>query len=175
MFIVFGTRNKTRETAQGAFFCPVCKTTRHYIQKESASYFALYFIPLFKMGQPNVYIECQSCQRVFNPDILNVDSNHMKVLAVIADAEKEIKGGTPSHIIYRKMLAWNIPEEIAKPLSLALLGPRPKICKSCASLYCAGVSACSNCGGELVDNQDPVFWEQKHAADRFYNQMGGKG
>jgi len=173
MFIVFGTRNKTRETAHGEFYCPGCKTTRHYLQKESASYFALYFIPLFKVGQANVYIECQSCQRVFNPDILSVDSTRMKVMAVITDAEKEMQGGTPSHIIYRKMLGWNIPEEMARPLSLALLGPRPKVCKSCASLYCAQVSTCSNCGGELVENLDPAFREQKNAADRFYSQLRG--
>jgi hypothetical protein len=171
MFIIFGTRAKTRETGHGEFYCPSCKTTRHYIQKESANYFALYFIPLFKVDAPRVYIECQSCQNAFKAELLSMDTTRLKASAMITEAEKEIRGGTPSHIIYRKMLARGIPEDVAKSLSLALLGSSPKICKSCACLYYSQVSACSNCGGELVVNQDPAFWEQKKAADQVYARM----
>ena len=175
MFVIFGTRNKTSDTGRGQFFCPSCKTTRLYIQKESAPYFALYFIPLFKVGSPNSYVECQSCRSVFKPEVLRMDAAWLQVSAVIADAEKEMRAGTPSHIIYRKMLAQKVPETGARPLSTALLGPRSKICKACGSLFCQQVPTCSNCGGELVENQDPGFLEEKRAADQFYGQMVQKG
>jgi hypothetical protein len=171
MFVIFGTRAKTRETGRGQFYCPSCKTTRLYIQKESAQYFALYFIPLFRVDSPKIYVECQACRNAFKPEVLHMDANRMQVSALLAGAEKEMRAGTPSHIIYHKLLAQKIPDNLAKPLSLAMLGPRPKICKSCASLYCQQVPSCTNCGGELVDNQDPAFWEQKKTADQLYVQV----
>ena len=171
MFVIFGTKPKTRDIGSGTFFCPSCKTTRTYIQKETAQYFALYFIPLFKVDSPKIYVECQTCRSVFKPEILNADANRLRVSLMIADAEKEIRSGIPSHIIYHKMLAQNVPEHMAKPLSIAVLGPRPKICKACGSLFCEQISTCSNCGGELMMNQDPAFLEQKKAADLLYAQM----
>jgi hypothetical protein len=171
MFVIFGTKVKTSETGHGEFFCPSCKTTRHYLQKSTARYFALYFIPLFKVETPRVYIECQVCHRVYKPELLRVDADQLKVSTLISDAEKEVRAGTPSHIIYRKLLAQHIPEALARPLSIAILGPRPRVCKSCGSLFCEQVPTCTNCGGELVLQLDPAFLEEKKAADQLYSQM----
>lgn len=171
MFVIFGTKEKTKETGHGQFFCPSCKITRHYLQHESAPYFSLYFIPLFKLGSPKTYIECQSCHHLFAPDLLAVDPVKLPVSTLVLDMEKEMKAGTPSHIIYRKLLARNIPDHIAQSLSIAMLGSKPRLCKACGSLYCEQVVSCSNCGGELVDNLAPAFWDQKKAADQIYAQM----
>jgi hypothetical protein len=171
MFVIFGTKIKTSETGHGQFFCPFCKTSRPYVQKESANYFTLYFLPLFKTNTPKIYIECQFCHNVFKTELLTMDAAKLQVSAMIADAEKEIKTGIPSHIIYHKMLAQKIPVNVAKSLSIALLGPNPKICKTCGSLYSGQILSCSNCGGELIYNQDLAFWEQKKAADQLYAQM----
>jgi len=170
MFIIFGTKAKTRETGHGEFYCPSCKTTRHYLKKESANYFALYFIPLFRVEPPRVYIECEVCHTAYKPDLLLMDNRRLIVSTLLTDAEKEMKSGTPSNIIYHKLLARGIPDDVAQALSIALLGSAPKICKNCGSLFCSQVLSCSNCGGVLMENQDPVFWEQKKAADQLYRQ-----
>ena len=49
MFIIIGTRGRTTELSSGQFYCPTCDATRPYKRKRAATYFALFFIPLFRI------------------------------------------------------------------------------------------------------------------------------
>jgi hypothetical protein len=168
MFVIMGTKERNKETGHGQFFCPSCKTTRHYIQYEAAQYFSLYFIPLFKLGAARTYIQCQYCHNMFSVDLLLANPAKLALSTLVGDMEKEVKTGTPSHIIYRKLLAKNVSEPTAKAVSIAILGLKPKICITCGSLYHEQVSVCANCGGDLVENRDAAFLEEKQVADRLY-------
>jgi hypothetical protein len=174
MFVIFGTKEKHKEVGHGEFFCPACKTTRHYIQHESAPYFSLYFIPIVKLGSSKTYIQCQVCHNLFSSDLLTQDTRRLAVLALINDMDKEVKSGTPSHIIYRKLLGRGLPEATAKAISMTLLGNQPKVCKACGALYHERIDSCSNCGGVLVEQQDQDFWKEKQAAEQVYAQITGK-
>ena len=46
--IIWGSKGKQKELAQGKFFCPKCNTIRPYKHKRVSRHFTLYFIPLFE-------------------------------------------------------------------------------------------------------------------------------
>lgn len=70
MFLILGTRHKTKPIEQGTFNCPYCHQRTEYIRYSVGEYFALYFIPLIKTGEPEEYVECQRCKGKFRPEIL---------------------------------------------------------------------------------------------------------
>ena len=70
--IIFGTRNRTKKTSEGTFYCPKCRATRTYEYKKVARYFALYFIPLIPIQQLGEYVECSVCKTTFKPDVLKL-------------------------------------------------------------------------------------------------------
>ena len=171
MFVIMGTKEKNKEIGHGQFFCPTCKTTRHYVQYESAPYFSLYFIPLFKLGSAKNYIQCQVCHNIFSSDLLSQNTRKLALLALITELQKEAISGTPSHVLYHKLLSKNVDGAVAKAISLAILGNYPKVCRTCAALFHERVTICTNCGGELVENRDAALLEQKEAADRLLENM----
>ncbi|MCE1255134.1 MAG: zinc ribbon domain-containing protein [Anaerolineae bacterium] len=168
-----GTKEKNKETGHGEFFCPACKVTRHYIKYESAPYFSLYFVPLFKLGSEKKYIQCQVCHNIFSTSVLSQDARRMSLLAVVNDLENELKSGTPSHVIYHKLVAKNFDENLARVLSISLLGNTPKVCHKCKSYFHERVNLCTNCGASLADNSDVTFLEEKKAADKILKELKG--
>lgn len=71
MFILFGTAPKTKIEANGKFNCPKCIAKTNYLVKSNRSYFTLFFIPIFPIGEKNEpYVECQLCQRTYYTDVL---------------------------------------------------------------------------------------------------------
>jgi hypothetical protein len=62
----------TREIVQGSgqFHCPQCNGQRQYHLVRVATYFTLYFIPLFETQHLGDCLTCQTCQLKFTPNVL---------------------------------------------------------------------------------------------------------
>jgi len=78
--IIFGTRGRLIKKGEGNFYCPSCKETQEYQLKRSASYFTLFFIPLFQIRNHGEIVECQNCKTIYKPDILNYSREELEAL-----------------------------------------------------------------------------------------------
>lgn len=81
MFIIFGTTTRKIKENDGFFLCPQCQTLKPYILQSYQSWFTLFFIPLFPIGNKrNKHVECKECgttfiQRVLENNTFNVDGS----------------------------------------------------------------------------------------------------
>ena len=88
MFIIFGTTTKKIKEEDGFFLCPQCETLRAYSLQSYQSWFTLFFIPLFPVGEKrNRHVECKECGSTFIPRVL--DNNTFNADGTINS--KEIK------------------------------------------------------------------------------------
>ena len=70
LFLFFGSRNVRRRLGEGEFDCPRCRARRRYELLRSQQHAHLYWVPLLKLGQPQEYVECQTCRGAFEPGVL---------------------------------------------------------------------------------------------------------
>ncbi len=68
--IILGSREREKLLGTGQFDCPNCRTVRQYRHVRVDNYFALYFIPLFKVSTLAEYVQCQVCHNSYDPAIL---------------------------------------------------------------------------------------------------------
>ena len=68
--IIWGSRSMTSTCQQGRFTCPRCNGSSSFHEKRVRSWFTLYFIPVFPIGSPGYYVECQDCRGTFKPEVL---------------------------------------------------------------------------------------------------------
>ena len=71
IFIIFGANTRFKTVDEGEFYCPYENATRHYERKKAALWVTLYFLPLFPIKQQDEVIECRSCGRTYNVDVLD--------------------------------------------------------------------------------------------------------
>jgi hypothetical protein len=69
--IIWGSKVKEDQVAQGQFFCPGCATDASYKRIKVAKYFTLYFIPLFPTESFGEYVRCGSCRGDYKPGVLS--------------------------------------------------------------------------------------------------------
>ncbi|GIW99260.1 MAG: hypothetical protein KatS3mg111_2593 [Pirellulaceae bacterium] len=74
--ILIGTFEWKSTREKGIFTCPECGTRQPYRYRTSRPFLTLYFIPVLPIGKLAEYVECNGCQTVFEPAILQV-SNHV--------------------------------------------------------------------------------------------------
>lgn len=86
MFFIFGLTARNKTIGSGTFFCPREGGDRHYEHKQARRFFSLFFIPLIPMKELGEYIECDSCQNTYDPDVLkgktSADIEDLSTLAV---------------------------------------------------------------------------------------------
>ena len=70
---VTGTVARKETIDRGDFNCPHCKASRRYEHVRVTSYFSVLKFSLYQNGVLSDYIECQTCQRQFAPDGLNLE------------------------------------------------------------------------------------------------------
>src|SRR6266542_2121378 len=68
--LIWGSKWKEKEPAQGQFLCPKCNALRPYQQKRVLKY----SIPLFETKNLGEFVECQVCKSGFDPKILEPNS-----------------------------------------------------------------------------------------------------
>jgi len=71
--IIYGTRGIKSTAEKGNFNCPACNAHSPYKKKRVRRFFTLYFIPLIPLDKMGEYVECDTCQATFDPEILTYD------------------------------------------------------------------------------------------------------
>ena len=103
--IFFGTKGRAIEIDRGQFHCPNCKIEKNYQKKYVQTWFTLYFIPIFPMGEKkNEHIECEKCENIYHLDVIDykpglseeeLESEYEKalknILCMMIIADKKIK------------------------------------------------------------------------------------
>lgn len=86
-FLFFGSRSVRTRLGEGEFDCPRCRARRRYQLLRAQQHAHLYWVPLLKLGQPQEYVECQSCRVAFEPGVLRgVDTPDADLRGAIATA-----------------------------------------------------------------------------------------
>lgn len=153
--IVFGTRIRAKVIGEGQFFCPHCQTQRSYWRKHATRYFALYFVPVFPMGQLGEFVECQTCHMAFDPAILERKVPASKagqpdsLAQMLNTLAERLAGGTPIEYLVRDLTAAGLDRDLAQELLSRHLVAGQKQCPDCGLTYSAKVSQCVGCGNPL--------------------------
>lgn len=69
--IFWGTKFVKRTLETGTFLCPNCTAEQPYTKISGQKHGHLYWIPLFSMGDPIEYVECQQCKSEWQPSVLS--------------------------------------------------------------------------------------------------------
>jgi len=72
MLIIFGFRVLFRTIGDGTFHCPSCQFDRQFHRRSARRWFTLFFIPVIPLNEVGEVIECTTCKRVFNPQVLDL-------------------------------------------------------------------------------------------------------
>lgn len=151
--IIFGNRFKTKVVGNGEFFCPACQKERRYDRLEGRNYFALYFIALFPVGDATEIIECQSCGRSFNLDVLKQKLSRPQpdVARLLNTVRKRLESGYPVEYMIRDLTDDGLDRDVAlNTVNIAVTEAR-KQCPDCRLTYAASMRACADCGRALVE------------------------
>ena len=90
MFIIFGTKTRKIKENSGHFVCPQCEILRPYWVHLMQTWFTLFFVPVFPVGEKkNKHVECQHCKSSYYPRILN--DNTFNVTGEMANSKTEVK------------------------------------------------------------------------------------
>lgn len=153
--IIFGTRARTRILDEGEFYCPQCRMARRYTRKQARPYFALYFVPVFPVGQGREFVECKTCGTAFEPGVLGLEAPQQPVdLATLLNGIKpRLAAGTPLDYILRDLTSAGLDYDVARATIDSQLGGADRShCPACGLTYTAAKTNCAECGGPLVAN-----------------------
>ncbi len=70
-FLFLGTRTRRRAVGRGTFRCPYCLTGREYEHTEGRTWFHVFWVPLFPVGQPWEGVRCTVCGGEWGPAVLD--------------------------------------------------------------------------------------------------------
>lgn len=68
--LIWGSRAIKRRLDAGRFHCPSCGADADYELVRAQRHGHVYWIPLFRMGDPVEYVECRRCSGAFDPAVL---------------------------------------------------------------------------------------------------------
>ena len=86
MFLIAGTKVQERLIDSGTFVCPgegVERPYRHVCLEKKAT---AYFVPVMKMSDVGEYVECQSCNKTWDPAVLEVQVPQIQSQEELDDA-----------------------------------------------------------------------------------------
>ena len=90
MFVVFGTTTKNIKEESGYFVCPEFKMLRPYDLSSMQTWFTLFFIPIFPVGEmKNRHVECKECSSTYYPSVL--EGKKIKMEWTIFENEEKAK------------------------------------------------------------------------------------
>ncbi|MBI1278492.1 MAG: zinc-ribbon domain-containing protein [Anaerolineaceae bacterium] len=151
--IIFGTRNRFKTIGTGQFYCPHCQTQRTYERKQAKRYFTLYFVPLIPMGDLGEYVECQTCHRTFQADVLTMKptSKPLSAVELLNSVKTRLLAGDPIEYVVRDLTAAGIERDVATSLVSSSIGSSRKLCKNCNLSYASDVTVCKECNQPLPE------------------------
>ena len=116
--IIWGSKGRQKELAEGTFYCPKCNDNRPYKKKRATRYFTLYFIPLFETKNLGEFVECQVCKTNFDPKVLEPGwQNTLKIVAATRYAL--LHGTSPDQARAELVKAGAAPETADKIIKMA--------------------------------------------------------
>jgi hypothetical protein len=71
LMIIWGWKGREIVQGYGQFHCPQCRTQTEYQEIRVATYFTLYFVPLWETEHHGNYIQCLDCQQQYRPEVLH--------------------------------------------------------------------------------------------------------
>ncbi|HEX2907038.1 MAG TPA: zinc-ribbon domain-containing protein [Phototrophicaceae bacterium] len=145
--IILGTSSKTKTLDSGQFYCPRCQTVRTYERKQARPYFSAYFIPLFPIGAPTEFIECQTCKLTYKPEVLTVKPAETKadLASLINSAKSQLEAGYPIEYFVRDLNSAGLKREVAWNIVNNAIGTERHVCKNCDLSYAKTVTTCREC------------------------------
>lgn len=150
--IIFGSRVRYKVLGEGQFFCPHCRAQRTYTHKKASRYFTLYFLPLIPMGQLGEFVQCQTCNMAFKPDVLQpgfqrqAQQKPADLAKQLNTLSERLAAGTPVEYLVRDLTASGVDRDVAVGMVESSLGAARKFCDSCGLTYAANVERCAGCG-----------------------------
>ena len=150
--IIFGTRNRYKTIDTGSFYCPHCGKERQYDHKQVKNYFALYFIPVFPIGDGDEFIECQTCHRSYALDALKFKPSRPQndVARVINTVKFKLEQGFPVEYVISDLTIDGFDREVAHNMVNMAVGEGRKTCPKCELTYADAVEKCPDCQITLV-------------------------
>ena len=109
--LIWGSKVREKEIAQGQFFCPQCFDIKPYKCKKISKYLTLISIPLFETQKLSKVVDCQVCQSRFDASFLDPKSQVM--FKVLAAARYDLRQGTPPAETKSKLLAMGVRDDVA--------------------------------------------------------------
>lgn len=142
--IIFGTRAKYKTVNTGEFHCPHCGKTRAYEHKQAKTYFALYFIPIFPIGEGGEFIECQTCHRTYALDVLSFKPSKPQadVARALTMIKTKLEGGYPIEYVVSDLTLQNYDRDIANNMVTMAVGDVRKTCPKCGLTYASTIDLC---------------------------------
>ena len=118
-----------------------------------ATYFTLYFIPLFETKHHGDFIECLNCHGQFKPTVLN-HKPLSQAERVIAAVRQELESGTPLQMARTKLTNAGVDLESAATIVAAASATQQRTCVLCNLDFIPSVRKCSIRGGSLMRKRD---------------------
>ena len=146
--IIWGTRGRETEIGTGSFYCPKCDAQKPYTRKKVASYFTLFFIPLFELKTLGEYLQCAGCNTSFKPEVLNVKQLTLEQRQVLM-VKRDLASGTPLQMAQTKLINAGIEARIAAQIVNQATPKEIRECDACTLTYIDSITKCSICGGQL--------------------------
>jgi hypothetical protein len=148
MIFIGGLSDRQKEVSSGSFTCPHCGVPRPYKLMKSGRYFSLYFIPLFRTKDLGEYVQCQVCQRMFDPQVLSYKGPSASE-RLVQDIRKELQTGMPLHMMVEKLVNQKMDRNTAELYVKQAAAGETVTCAQCKFVYLHGVERCLNCGSTL--------------------------
>jgi hypothetical protein len=146
--IIWGWSGREIKEDSGRFYCPDCDSKKPYVQYRVATYFTLYFIPLFETQYHGSYVQCCRCNSQYSEAVLDYKplSRSEKLLE---NVRAELESGKPLQMVMMKLTNEGIKRELAAEIiSLAVEGKQVH-CEACDLDYLKGTRNCAACGEKL--------------------------
>lgn len=147
--IIWGSTGRELKRSSGDFYCPDCDAEQGYDLYRVATYFTLYFIPLFETAHHGNYVKCQNCDNKYNETVLDYEppTDAERLLHSVA---ADLSSGTPVQMTRTKLLNSGIEVDLADRVITMAVGENQILCESCSLSYIEGVKRCSGCGAQLA-------------------------
>lgn len=146
--IIWGSTGREIEKERGDFHCPRCDESREYKKMRVATYFTLYFIPLFETKHHGDFVECLGCHGQFVPEVLD-HTPSTQAERLVASVRADLEAGTPLQMARTKLVNEGMAAETAEGLVEVAAGDGTRTCPQCKSSFVSTVGKCSGCGNPL--------------------------
>lgn len=122
--LIWGSRAVRKPIGSGSFLCPNCRLQQPYRHVSAQRHGHIYWIPLFSIGEPVEYVECQTCMGTYQPAVLKYSEApskadfaakyqegvlHVMVSMMVADGHMDSRELKMIQNVYRAITSRELP------------------------------------------------------------------